>query len=102
MICLPSGTAGSRCSETVVRNLLSGDFFPRQLSLKEQTDNSISQLPGHLSRRRSHVPNVPMEAVGWDPLATPEAVSLTLGMDHSYWPEVGHMPTLSQSVWPWG
>lgn len=42
-----------------------------------------------------------MEAVGWDPLATLKQ-SVTLGMEHSYWPEVVHMPTLNQSVWPWG
>ena len=33
-----------------------------------------------------------MEAVGWDPLATPEAVSVALGMEHSDWSDLSNMP----------
>lgn len=68
--------------------------------------------------------NVPIEALGWCPLATPEPISVALGVECSDWPEPGHMPTLpinvilgvkhskrpnlghmpalNQSVWPWG
>lgn len=88
MICQLSGTAGSRCSETVVRNLLGGDFFPVQLPCRSKLTTACPSGLDTSVGRTVGFPNVPVEALGWDPLATPEAVSLTLGMEHSYWPEV--------------